>query len=469
LGKANAIYVTALDGAPARPLFAGFSKDFVSFRARWHPDGRRISVWGNHQTAGWSFWTSASDRWNPVRSEIASEVEHQLQTGEVTLADFNWSPAGNAIFFEGREGPVTNIWRVAVAPDTLRWQAASRLTTGAERNVNMSVSPDGGKLAFSVRNEQTRLWSLPFDPVSGRITGQGDSVLAEGADVAYDVSSDGRELVYRTLRRNTQELWRRSLSKGHSQLLISAQSLSVPRLSHDGTRVVFRRSRELPEGHAVEEDVVVMAATGGTPQLLTTPQRSSPGDLPTFVPFDWSADGTRILSPCRVQAYLGICMLSVSAAPRAEREMRVIASAPDRNVVQGQFSPNQKLICFNAVQRAHGRPAKSIIYVAPIAGGSWIAITTGDFWDDKARWSPDGRTIYYASLRNGFFNIWARRFDLEQGQPIGEPFRVTEFEGLEHSIYPDVGRLHIAVSNDRLTVPMTDVSATVWVLETTDR
>jgi hypothetical protein len=46
---------------------------------------------------------------------------------------------------------------------------------------------------------------------------------------------------------------------------------------------------------------------------------------------------------------------------------------------------------------------------------------------------------------------------------------VTEFEALEHAIFPDVSRMHFAVSKDRLMLPMTDVSARVWVLEGVDR
>jgi WD40-like Beta Propeller Repeat len=134
--------------------------------------------------------------------------------------------------------------------------------------------------------------------------------------------------------------------------------------------------------------------------------------------------------------------------------MPVIASAPDRSLFQAQFSPDERLICFNAIMRPPDRPRKSTIQVAPVSGGPWVAVTSGEFWDDKPRWSPDGRIIYYASLRNGFFNIWGRRFDQTQGRPLGEPFRVTEFERLEHTIFPDVSRMHFAVSSDRLMLPM---------------
>jgi len=29
----------------------------------------------------------------------------------------------------------------------------------------------------------------------------------------------------------------------------------------------------------------------------------------------------------------------------------------------------------------------------------------GKYWEDKPRWSPDGRTIYFVSNRTGFYNV----------------------------------------------------------------
>ena len=46
--------------------------------------------------------------------------------------------------------------------------------------------------------------------------------------------------------------------------------------------------------------------------------------------------------------------------------MRVIASSPDQNLFQAQFSPgDERLICFQAVTRATGRPMTSTITSRP--------------------------------------------------------------------------------------------------------
>ena len=234
---------------------------------------------GQAPIVGWSFWTGAPLDWNPIRSEIAPEVSDQLQTSDVTLVDFTWSQRRNALFFEVQQGGVSNIWRIDVNPNTMRWQGASALTTGTARNVNISVSPDGTRVAFSVRSDRTSLWSFPFDAVSGRIAGEGHAVLSEGADAPFDVSADGRQIVYRTSRRGTPQLWKRSLPQGEARLLVSGPAWSVPRFSRDGTRIVARRdNRAALESSAVQQDIVLMASSGGQPQLLTTPQRTAPDD-----------------------------------------------------------------------------------------------------------------------------------------------------------------------------------------------
>src|SRR4051812_48232467 len=71
----------------------------------------------------------------------------------------------------------------------------------------------------------------------------------------------------------------------------------------------------------------------------------------------------------------------------------------------------------------------SRIEVAPFHGSevvpteSWKDVTpsTGE---DKPRWAADGRIVYYTSEQDGFRCVWGRRFDLDAGTPVGEPFAV---------------------------------------------
>ena len=53
----------------------------------------------------------------------------------------------------------------------------------------------------------------------------------------------------------------------------------------------------------------------------------------------------------------------------------------------------------------------STLHVVAAGGGKWIPVADGAWFDDKPRWGPDGRMIYFVSNRSGVPNLWCRRFD----------------------------------------------------------
>ena len=100
----------------------------------------------------------------------------------------------------------------------------------------------------------------------------------------------------------------------------------------------------------------------------------------------------------------------------------------------------------------------------PASGGKWIPITNEKLWADKPRWSPDGRTIYFISNRQGaFFDVWGIGFDPASGTPIGEEFRVTRYENPGRVI--NTAFSEIGISATRIVVPITETSGSVWLLD----
>ena len=75
----NRFYVVRLDGSAPREVFADFvsHQDLQAISAAWHPDGKRVSIWGwdpgSEQTIR-SFWTVSLEGGAAVRSEIAPEI-----------------------------------------------------------------------------------------------------------------------------------------------------------------------------------------------------------------------------------------------------------------------------------------------------------------------------------------------------------------------------------------------------------
>ena len=125
--------------------------------------------------SGWSAVCSANNasRWidwtaplvaggQSVKSELAPQVERQIKEAAIEFHNFQW--VQGALFLEGSSQGVERGGVGRGRPRTLRWVAGpERLTTGAGRDTDIALAPDGRRLAFTTRIERTRVWSPPFD------------------------------------------------------------------------------------------------------------------------------------------------------------------------------------------------------------------------------------------------------------------------------------------------------------------
>ena len=157
---------------------------------------------------------------------------------------------------------------------------------------------------------------------------------------------------------------------------------------------------------------------------------------------DWSPDDTQIIFRSERE---GGGLFVVPALGGRERKISSFGYQP-------RWSPDGTRILFSN------------------SGGEWTRITEDNGASDKPHWSPDGKAIYFLSNRGtGFFNVWGIHFDSEQGKPIGNPFRVTSFDSPGRMVWPQVGGSEIALSADRLVLPITEVTGNIWVLDGVDR
>jgi hypothetical protein len=107
--------------------------------------------------------------------------------------------------------------------------------------------------------------------------------------------------------------------------------------------------------------------------------------------------------------------------------------------------------------------------VAAAGGGAWRALTEERMWADKARWAPDGKTIYFISNRGGpFFDVWRIGFDPQKGTVVGAPLRVTQFVDPGRRVSAGSGA-ELGVGRDRLVIPIVERSGSIWVLDQVDR
>jgi len=352
-------------------------------------------------------------------------------------------------------------------PETLRATAVDRLTTGPGPDARVAVSADGRRLAYTAKSQRIRSWLFPFDATTGQIRGKGDAITSPGR-MSLDpvLSADGAKVVYVVPHGETSgfsgdvrnELWLKSLVDGREAPLISDDySRWLALWSPDGTQLAYER-RKLRTN---ERQLMVWSGQSRDEEPLTTVSNSGRGIS------DWSRDGKWLLVTQATPQVNEIWLLPLASAPHAERKAQKIVSDSTHLLFQPRSSPNGRWIVFDAVTNSSN--PESTLYTVPMSGGRWTRFTDSKHWDDKPRWSPDGRTIYFLSGRGGFFNVWGIHFDPYAGKPVGQQFQVSKFESPRLMVPRWIPPVGLSLTHDKLVLTMAEESGSIWVLENVDR
>jgi len=466
-------YVADVDRGTSHRVLAdfGYGRNIFVISAAWHPDGKRISFWGWEQGAEPSFWTMPATGGHAIRSEITPEIFKQFGDVLANAGDFesrmdlefSWSASGEAIYFERAFRGARNLWKMSIDPNTLKATGIERLTTGPEYESRLALSPDGRKLAFTGGTRRIRAWLFPFDATRGRLGGPGQAVTSPGAEAwAENLSQDGKKLAYCSVRGGKWDLWVKSLAEDREAPIVADDNQrAFPQWSPDGTRLAYLREDKSSPGN---RQIMIWSSQYRREEALTAPSTKVP------LPFDWSPDGQRLLMTVEnsdshrwdIWVMPGI----VTGSPRGP-EARKIASHPTYDLSQPHYSPDGRWILFQAIREIP--KVEASIYVIPANGGNWTLISKSQPWDDKPRWSPDGKKIYFISARGGLFNVWGIRFDPINGQPVGEAFQVTAFKNPNLMIPDKINFVELSLTQDKLVLAMEDRSGSIWVLDNVDR
>jgi hypothetical protein len=65
--------------------------------------------------------------------------------------------------------------------------------------------------------------------------------------------------------------------------------------------------------------------------------------------------------------------------------------------------------------------------------------------------------------------VWGIRFDPVRGKPAGEPFRVTASGNPSQLGSVPISGMEIALTANRLMLPITEATGNIWMLENVDR
>lgn len=357
------------DGAGRAALREG-----TNMSAALSPDGKRIAV--DLVTGIWVL---------PAGGGRARRLTDDLQ--DATLPA--WSPDGTKLAFQSyRDG---NFHLYVVGADGGRPQ---KLTNGRFDHREPVFAPDGKRLAFSSdRDGSYGIWLL--DLASGAITAV-TSTPEEEATPRW--SADGTRLMF-TVNDNAIDVV--IVATGERKRLISVSGTDKiygPAFGPDGQTPSYMLLRGMDASLMLGqqqltrgEDVFGFAATWLGQDVLYT------------------ADG-RIRRREASGAIKDIPIEAEVPVARREYHHRVrdldsLAPKPVRGIASPVVSRDGRQVAFRAL---------NALYVVPISGGVPRKITNDTFFNSDPDFSPDGKSLLYASDRLGTADLWLR--DLASGE-----------------------------------------------------
>jgi len=409
----------------------------------WSPDGKHLLFVGYasaklYDDANLDWWLATVDGSDGVRTglhDALSRAGLSITSGFVPSPSC-WSKETNTVMFSRSSGDAQNLWEIGLSPQTGKVAGVPRrLTAGAGIEEDVSCA-SGGVLAFTSRESGSHIWSLPFDLNRGKPTGASERITDGPGDRGFpSLAKNARLIAFFFNQSGRTNIWKRDLVTGTESMVASSSALQrFPVISPSGAKIAFAVNEE--DGTRT----VYVAATGSEPEKVCDG---------CVRPTDWSSDEKTLLifagTPYQVN------LLNV-----ATHQQTVLLKHPTDYLLYGHFSPDNRWISFTI----RTSPTRARVAIAPFAGpqpipeSAWITIA--DVWtEDWANWSPDGRTLYFPSERDGHRCLWGQRIDTVTHRPVGGPFAAWHFHGRESYAYccqdgwsVAAGRIAIALKQD---------------------
>jgi Tol biopolymer transport system component/DNA-binding winged helix-turn-helix (wHTH) protein len=467
--NARVFVVNTSAAESVQQIFPNLTSEIYVVSAAWHPDGKRVTLWGwTLPTPLPIFWTGpVNDPARVVKSELSSEVAKAVTEAAGNGysgwgdSDFkvSWAPNGNELYFERMFRGARNIWKMRVDPKTLRGESIERITTGSGVETELSLSPDGNRLAFTSLSQEVRAWVFPINAARGQLTGPGNAVTNPGWEAWNgNLSRDGTKLAYFAKRAGRSEIWQTDLLRGTESLLVGddVYTYAEPHWSRDGKHLAYVKFNFV----TTDAQAFLIDANNRSEKPLTEPQWRR------LAIWDWSLDGKSVLASADNPdtGRTEIWQIPTDTFSSDRKNWKLIAARPDSDLFQARFSPNGRWIAFESVQNS-AQGLTSSIFLVPASGGEWTQLTDGLHWDDKPHWSPDGRMLYFLSGRSSFYNVFCVPVDPELGKSTGRPSQVTEFRDASLTVAMMIPDVEIDVTRDKLMVTTSRRSGGIWLLD----
>jgi eukaryotic-like serine/threonine-protein kinase len=454
------IYVVLSSGGAPKQLASDFH---VAMSPRWAPDGKHLLFYGTRENVLLDYSNSGDfgDWWvAPLDGGAATQTgawKALRRAGLSLCAPAVWLSESHQIVFTANHGDTGNVWQIPISATNWRVTGDPQQLTFGTGNVTPLTVPalapnfeghpsvsTGGRLAFAACNRNFEIWALPLDAKEGKVTGEMRRLTHNAAeDFAFDLSSDGRKLLFHSNRSGNWDVWLKDLEDGKEKPITTTPSNEWwPKMTADGSKVSYEARED--NDKAV---IYVVPVSGGVPERVCDDCAG---------PWQWSPDGksfTFRIPPDRKER---VGLFNLTTGKRTE-----LLKRRNSDVESAQFSPDNRWIAFTVDSLAED--GSSHLFVAGFRGeeelreDEWIAVTEPTAICYTPRWSPDGNLLYFASNQDGFFCIWAQHLDPATKHPFGPAFSVYHFHRAQ------LPRAVFSVARNKMVFTLSELTGNIWM------
>ncbi len=242
----------------------------------------------------------------------------------VVVGEIVFRGAGAQIIFESeRDGP-TELYILDVGRNI-----TYRLTYTAWLDLRPMVSPDGQRVAFFTRGEQSDIFVMNFDDRNAQPLMTDDHLDRNPA-----WSPDGRQIVFDSSRNGNSELYVITLADSQMQrLTFGAERDTLPRWSPDGRRIVFETLRD------ENMEIYMLDLETGQTSNLTNFLAGNDWDA------SWSPDGRTVVFVSNRDRNWEIYTIEVDDPTRYPHR---VTTRPEYDDARPMFSPDGTQIVFES-------------------------------------------------------------------------------------------------------------------------
>jgi len=367
-----------------------------------------------------------------------------IPSGE-EVSGLAWSKDGKQLVFSrGPFGGNKNLWMVKIDSHTGKPVSdLFSLSITTTDDIHCSFSPDGNKIAFTVRQLERHLIALSRDPMTGLTTGISDKLTRKSNQNEYPaISSNGRMLV-----------WTSHFSGKGLLFCLDLEEKKEMKVTQEWGRL----TREIGGSFSPDSKQISYSSTvNGSYQIWWIRSIHSVG-LPlteTSHPIrdamtSWSPNGEIIAFYSNRSGNWDIWCVSQSG----NREPKQLTRWKS-NELYPNWSPDGNYLAFRT-----DKDGNADIWIMDANGDNAHPYVSHPAEEGWSAWSPDGLWFYFTSNRSGVFNLWV----MPSGS--GEGRRVTDYQGFSSGL-PELARnTKFAVSSTRLIFPLESREGNIYILE----